>query len=62
MLLYHENGRLKKTAEGKSEIETKRTRVAHGRSTEVTIRPEARVREFPDEPFQARLAAASLCV
>ena len=42
-----------KTAITKSENVSKRTRVAHGQSTEVAIGAETRVREFPDEPLKS---------
>ena len=42
-----------KTAIPKSENVSKRTRVAHGQSTEVAISAETRVREFPDEPLKS---------
>ena len=42
-----------KTAITKSENVSKKTRVAHGQSTEVAISAETRVREFPDEPLKS---------
>ena len=49
-----------KTAITKSENVSKRTRVAHGQSTEVAISAETRVREFPDEPLKSDCGQVSV--
>ena len=51
-----------KTAITKSENVSKKTRVAHGQSTEVAISAETRVREFPDEPLKSDCGKVLVCL